>query len=207
MSTGINLGFATPLLVVDIDNEHWFADLFGVPDRPDATDKNKMGEARALVLAGIKAAIADGVVPTHLVALLPDSDRELVGAATALGVHASPAVMHASDGDMAALCDAAHSSGAKFVCVVTAIDANAISRLQASGVEPDAWFVRGAAAKELEAQARAGGRDNVAVVAHGDGALGEDGYGDALRAWASGETDAGAVADQIGAAITAAAGV
>jgi hypothetical protein len=235
MSTGINLGFEAPLLVVDIENEQWFTELLGVPDLPDAIDANKLGEARALVLAGLKSAIADGVDPAAVAVIVPDGSVELASAAAALGALAPPRLVYvrvdATIGDharnaagaaaLAARADAAHVSDQKLICAVRlntsagtpgAHDdiARAIEGMQRGGVEPDAWIVDpfddAAGERAVVDQARSGGRVNVVVATRGQSVLADHAYGDALRAWASGDTDSGAAADQIGTAIAAAAG-
>ena len=225
MSTGVNLGFASPITVVDIDNPDWFSELLGVPGIPDAIDATKLAEARSLVLDGIKSAAASGASTGRVVVLAPDAD--LASAAKAIGCVAAPhARVSAVVGDHAAnaaggialaqQCDALHSIEAKFVCVLNLTTSDGtlasdddttrtIAGLQAGGVEADAWVVPtprdDQAMRAIESQATGGGRANVVVAALGAGARAQDAYGDALVAWASGSIDRAAAADQIAAAL------
>ncbi len=172
--------------------------------------------AHDLGVAVVAAAGADEAVET-------DETFVLSRLEATVGDHAANAVSAAA---LARQSDALHTRGIKLICDLVLVGTNnkpasasdvarTIAGLQAGGVEADMWLL--APQKDLRAiaeQACTGGRGNVGILLRGAPPAGEspavlglvaaeDVYGGALRAWVSGDADAGVSADQIGAAIAA----
>ena len=213
MSTGVNLGFDPSPCFVDVTSDAVFANLVNAPDAA------KIEQARALVLAGVDAAIRDGLAPSAVAVLMPGGSAALLQlrADAAVGDHTANAALATTH---AAACDRAHTNGVKVVYVLNLTDpagapaesnevVQAIAGLQRGGVEPDAWVldqpIDPSAAPAITEQARCGGRDHVALALRGQGLVADETYGEPLGAWATGAVDAGVATDQIAAALTRAA--